>query len=700
MSEKDERNYRQTEYINEAYLKILNSASSDNNSELEVILRYLGYDHRVKANTLKQQFEEAVNELGLSFRFVELSGEWYTDNMLPLMVRHNGEYKAVLPGFKGTCYYYDVKKRKRITGENADEFDTTGVCFYKGLKNGRVTKAGLIKYMLSCVRKREYLLMLAAAALVTLFSVLYAQMQHHIFQSLIPSGSGKYVDSITAFLLGLAISMFVVNVFKGVVSANIPLVISANLQGALIARLLRLKPSFFEERQSGSLGENIIRLSDVSDMISGENVSALMSFVLSFVYIAMIRVNANEFTPYVLMLFAITLVMNVANALVCDRYTKKFQKNTNEMTGFVYELFGGMENVKLNNADATMFDRWSDYYTETLMSHKKPLFIKHYNAFYALISAVYTMAIYMIGIRSNIGAADFITFMVLYGMFVATTSGISKVFDSVVRYNTAFSRIEDFLRAETEETGKKADLKGIEKAIAFSNVSYKYPNADKDVISDMSFSIPKGKKIGIIGKSGCGKSTLLKLLLGFEQPYSGHIFIDDTDLNEINLRSYRKNLGVVLQNTKLIPADIISNITLTSPSASNDEVMAAIEAMGLKGDIEKMPMGLSTYISEENMSISVGQKQRVLLARAIISKPSLLVLDEATNALDNITQAAVTRYIENTETTAIIVAHRLSTIKQCDDIIVLDNGKIAEQGSYDELIAKNGQFYELVKNQL
>ena len=128
--------------------------------------------------------------------------------------------------------------------------------------------------------------------------------------------------------------------------------------------------------------------------------------------------------------------------------------------------------------------------------------------------------------------------------------------------------------------------------------------------------------------------------------------------------------------------------------------MAAIEAMGLKGDIEKMPMGLSTYISEENMSISVGQKQRVLLARAIISKPALLVLDEATNALDNITQAAVTRYIENTETTAIIVAHRLSTIKQCDDIIVLDNGKIAEQGSYDELIAKNGQFYELVKNQL
>ena len=705
MSEKDELKYRQSEYINnayinDAYIKILNSASLENNSELEIILRYLGHRYRIKADTLKKQFKEISSELGISFRTVELSGEWYKDNMLPMLVRHNGEYKAVLPNFKGACIYRDQKKRKRITEENADEFDTTGICFYKGLKRGEITKTGLLEYMLSCVRKREYLLMLAAAALVTLFSVIYALMQHYIFQSLIPSGSERYVASITAFLLGLAVNMFVVNVLKGVVSANAPLVISANLQGALISRLLRLKPSFFEERQSGSLGENIIRLSDVSDMFSGETISALMSFVLSFVYIFMVRLYINEFTPFIVILFIIILVMNVANALVYDSYAKEFHKRSDEMIGYVYELFGGIENVKLNNADTTMFERWSDYYVETLTAQKKPLFLRHYNALYALVNVIYTIIIYAAGIKANISAADFIAFMALYGMFVSASSGISKVFDSAVKFNTAFSRIEEFLKAETEETEKKAELKGIEKGIVFSNIKYKYPNTDKDVISDISFSIPKGKKIGIVGKSGCGKSTLLKLLLGFEQPYSGHIFVDDTDLNEIDLRSYRKNLGVVLQNTKLIPADIFSNVELTCPSASKDEVMAAIEAMGLKDDIEKMPMGVSTFVSEENMSISAGQKQRILLARAIISKPVLLVLDEATNALDNITQAAVTRYIENTETTAIMVAHRLSTIKQCDDIILIDEGKIAEQGSYDELIAKNGKFYQLIKNQL
>ena len=422
--------------------------------------------------------------------------------------------------------------------------------------------------------------------------------------------------------------------------------------------------------------------------------------MLSLVYIWGIIVYAPEFTLYVLLLFIIMRVMDIANSIILGKYTKNFYIRSNEMTDFVYELFGGMENVKLNNAEKTMFERWKDYYTETLRAQKKPFFLKYYDALYVLISALYTAVIYAMGIRSDISTANFITFMALYGMFVSTASGVSKVFEAAVRYNTAFSGIEEFLQAETEETDVKTKLNGIEKGIVFSNVSYRYPNTEKNVLSDISFSLPKGKKIGIAGKSGCGKSTLLKLLLGFERPYSGHIFIDDNDLNETDLRSYRKNLGVVLQNTKLIPADIFSNITLTYPTASEAEVMEAIEAVGLKEDIEKMPMGLSTYVSEENMSISAGQKQRLLLARAIISKPSLLVLDEATNALDNLTQAAVTRYIESTDTTAVIVAHRLSTIKQCDNIILLDEGEIAEQGNFDELTARNGKFYELVKNQL
>ena len=700
MAENDKGKYRQQGYINTAYTKILDSAMSKCNSEIEAILRYMGYGYRIKADILSDQLEEIKTELGISVRTVELSGEWYKDSMLPMLVKYKGEYKAVLPNFKGTCIYWGEKKRKKINEDNAFLFDNMGVCFYKGFTGDKITKGKLLKFMLSCVRPREYMLLLIASLMSAAFSVLYTQVQYHIFQKLIPSGSERYILSVGAFLMGLIINMFIVNVFKGIISGNMSLLISANLQGAVMTRLLNIKPAFFAERKSGSLSQNIIKLSDTADIISGESTAAIMSFLLSFVYIGAAAVYVNEFIPFINIFLVIILILNIANAFAFNRYNREFYKHTSEMTGFVYELFGGMENVKLNNADETMFDRWSEYYIETLRAYKKPLFLKYYNAFYMLISALYMILLYYVGIKTDISAASFITFMALYGMFVSAISGAERLFDCAVRYNTAFERIKDFLNAEIEETEIKANLRGMEKGIEFSNVSYKYPNTEKDVFSNVSFSLPKGKKIGIVGKSGCGKSTLLKLLLGFEKPHSGHIFIDDTDINEINLRSYRKNFGIVLQTTKLIPADIYSNITLTSPLATKDEVMAVLETVGLKTDIEKMPMGLSTFVSEDNMSISAGQKQRILLARAIITKPVLLVLDEATNALDNITQAAVTRYIESTDTTAVIVAHRLSTIKQCDNIILLDDGEIAECGNYDELIAKNGKFYELVKNQL
>ncbi len=696
MSEKNLQNKN----TDDKYLQILNSVTKRQTTELDIILNFWGYDQTVKANTTTEQLKEIKTNFGISHRKVDLNKNWYNDNMLPLLVKHNDSYKAVLPNFKGQCFYYEGKKRKWITEENSYQFDTKGFCFYKGFGNEKITKSGLFMYMLSCVKKSEYFLVLFMSLLSIFLSVLYTHIQHHIFQNLIPSGSRSYILSVIAFLIGLALNMFVVNLIKGVISGNIPLIINANLQGAIIDRLLNIKPYFFSEKHSGRLGQNITRFSDVSNMFSREMIATKISFVLSFIYIGASAIYVKEFTVYLLLLFLTTVIMYSVNALLFQKYTKKLYDHSNKMTGFAYELFGGMENVKLNNADKIMLNRWNEYYIETLRAQNKPFYLKYYNAIYALVSAIFTVCIYIVGINTNIGAANFITFMALYGMFVSSLMGVSKVFLMIVKYNTSFERIKEFLLAETEETKLKAELKSIEKGIYFSNVSFKYAGSDKDVFTGLSISFPKGKKIGIVGKSGCGKSTLLKLLLGFEKPNSGHIFIDDTDINEINLKSFRKNLGVILQTTKLIPADIYSNITLTRPSATDEDVNRVIEAVGLKETIDKMPMGLSTYVSEENMSISAGQKQRILLARAIIGNPSILILDEATNALDNLTQAAVTRHIERTDTTAVIVAHRLSTIKQCDNIILLDKGKIAEKGTYDELIAKNGKFYELIKNQL
>ena len=219
------------------------------------------------------------------------------------------------------------------------------------------------------------------------------------------------------------------------------------------------------------------------------------------------------------------------------------------------------------------------------------------------------------------------------------------------------------------------------------------------ILNHLSLKIQAGQYVAIVGKTGCGKSTLMRLLLGFEKPLRGGIYYDGKDINNLDLRSLRHKIGVVMQDGKLFQGDIFSNIIISAPRLTLDDAWEAARKAGMAEDIQRMPMGMFTLISEGTGGISGGQRQRLLIARAIAPKPKVLMFDEATSALDNMTQKIVSDSLDTLNCTRIVIAHRLSTIKNCDRIIVLDNGKIIEDGTYDELILKNGIFTELVKRQ-
>ena len=205
--------------------------------------------------------------------------------------------------------------------------------------------------------------------------------------------------------------------------------------------------------------------------------------------------------------------------------------------------------------------------------------------------------------------------------------------------------------------------------------------------------------VAIVGKTGCGKSTLMRLLLGFEKPETGAIYYDGHDLESLDLRSVRQCIGVDLQNGKLFSGDIFSNIIITAPWKTLDDAWEAARIAGIEEDIKAMPMGMHTMLSEGGGGISGGQRQRLLIARAVVSKPKILYFDEATSALDNITQKQVSDSIAELKCTRLVIAHRLSTIRHCDRILVLDRGKIVEEGNYDTLMDKKGVFYDLVRRQ-
>jgi ABC-type bacteriocin/lantibiotic exporter with double-glycine peptidase domain len=233
-----------------------------------------------------------------------------------------------------------------------------------------------------------------------------------------------------------------------------------------------------------------------------------------------------------------------------------------------------------------------------------------------------------------------------------------------------------------------------------SHVTFRYNEKMPYLFEDLSFKIKAGEYVAFVGKSGCGKSTIMRLLLGFETPERGSIYFGKHDISRIDVRSFRKStVGVVLQNAKMISGSILDNITLGSPTATEEDAWKAAEIAGIAEDIREMPMGMHTMISEGSGGISGGQRQRLIIARTVCRDRKVLMLDEATSALDNITQKAVAESLSKLKCTRIVVAHRLSTVKHCDRIMVIDHGTIAEEGTYEELIAKNGIFAELVRRQ-
>ena len=235
--------------------------------------------------------------------------------------------------------------------------------------------------------------------------------------------------------------------------------------------------------------------------------------------------------------------------------------------------------------------------------------------------------------------------------------------------------------------------------IEINNVSFRYNENMPMVLDDLSLKIRSGQYVAIVGRTGCGKSTLMRLLLGFERPDKGAIYYDGKDMNTIDLKSLRRKVGVVMQDGKLFQGDVYSNIVISAPWLTLDDAWEAAELAGIAEDIRHMPMGMNTLISEGSGGISGGQRQRLMIARAIAPKPKILMFDEATSALDNLTQKRVSESLEALKCTRIVIAHRLSTIRQCDRIIVLDQGKIIEDGTYQELIDRGGFFAELVARQ-
>jgi ABC-type bacteriocin/lantibiotic exporter with double-glycine peptidase domain len=369
-------------------------------------------------------------------------------------------------------------------------------------------------------------------------------------------------------------------------------------------------------------------------------------------------------------------------------------------SGMSYSLITGVQKIKLAGAEKRVFAKWLDLYAEGAeLTYNPPAFLKLNPVFSTALSAASNIVMVLLAVKSGIGQSSYFAFTAAYGMLMGAFMSVSGTALSAAQIRPILEMAEPFLKTEPETAEDKEIVTGLSGSVEIDHVSFRYSADGPYILNDLSLKIRSGEYVAVVGKTGCGKSTLVRLLLGFEKPETGAVFYDGKNIETLDLPSLRRKIGTVMQDAGLFQGDIYSNIVITAPELTLDEAWEAAEKAGIADDIRAMPMGMSTFVSEGQGGISGGQRQRLMIARAIAPKPKFLIFDEATSALDNRTQKQVSEALDKMGCTRLVIAHRLSTIRHCDRILVLDGGRIIEDGTYDELIEQNGFFAELVERQ-
>ncbi len=687
-------------------------------SDLDFDLRVLAKDaideilkyYRVKSQelprglkNLNDQLEFLLRPSGIMRRIVKLEGNWFKDGIGALLGKtKEGEIIAIIPSGMSGYTYYDRKSGKRIkvTSETSKNIEDEAICFYKPLPLKVLSIKDLLQYIIGTLSVSDFVMVAIATLAVTLIGLFTPYTNKVIFGQVINSSNLGLLIPASVLLIGVAISSALINITKNLIMNRIKTKMNIAVQAATMMRVLSLPASFFKEYSSGELSSRAQSIGSLCSMLANAILTTGLTSIFSLIYIGQIFAFAPVLVVPALIIMLTTVGFSLISTLVQMNRSKQMMELGAKQNGLVYSLISGVQKLKLAGAERRVFANWANLYSKSAkLTYDPPLFIKLNNVFSMIISSVGMIVLYYLAVTSKVGVADYMAFNISYGMVSGAFTSLAGIALTVANIKPVLEMALPIIKTVPEISNDKKVVTKLSGSIELNNVSFWYNDSMPLVLDNISLKIRSGQYVAIVGATGCGKSTLMRLMLGFEQPIKGAVYYDGKDLATLDLKSLRHNIGVVMQSGKLFLGDIFSNITISSPWLTMTEAWEAAEMAGIADDIRAMPMGMNTIISEGSGGVSGGQRQRLMIARAIAPKPKILMFDEATSALDNITQKKVSGSLDHLKCTRIVIAHRLSTIKQCDRIIVLDKGKIIEDGKYDDLISSGGYFAELVQRQ-
>lgn len=653
---------------------------------------------------LNEQLEYLMRPSGIMRRTVILEKGWYRDAVGAMLGTRtdDGSVVALIPSGLSGYSFLDAAtgKRVKLNRKNQGLIAGEAICFYKPLALKKLGMADLMRYIAESLSVSDLVLVGFAALAVTLVGMLGPKLNNLLFSTVIESGSMRLFWAVGVFFVSVSVSTLLFTTVKSLLMTRVNTKLSLSVQAATMMRVLSLPVDFFKSYSAGELASRAQQISLLCSALVSAVLSAGLTSLFSLAYISQVFLYAPALVAPALSVTLATVLFSLLSALLQMRVSRRQMELSAKESGLSYSLIAGVQKIKLAGAEKRAFAKWAAHYAKVAqVSYDPPTFLKINSVITTAISLIGTIVMYTFAVQSGVSVADYYAFNTAYGMVSGAFMTLSGMALTMAQIKPVYDMVKPILQAVPEVSVGKRVVTRLSGAIELNNVSFRYSESMPLVVDNLSLKIRPGQYVAIVGQTGCGKSTLMRLMLGFESPHKGAVYYDGKDLAQMDLKSLRRNIGVVMQNGKLFQGDIFSNITISAPWLTMDDAWRAAELSGIAEDIRHMPMGMHTLVSEGSGGMSGGQRQRLMIARAIAPKPKILMFDEATSALDNLTQKTVSESLDRLKCTRIVIAHRLSTIKQCDRIVVLDKGKIIEDGTYDELLGKKGYFAELVARQ-
>lgn len=649
----------------------------------------------------------AVDAIAISSRLrtrrLHLVGAWWKEDYGPLVgYRTDDTPVALMPGRRG----YEIIDRehrtpRRVTPKLAKELSNAATLVYRPAPESARSGRSLLRFGLASTR-RDVLTLGFSALLVGLLGLLVPILTGRVLGNYVPSADRSLVW--TACLAVLAAGL-ISGAFASVQNLSVLRLegrLDGTVQAAVWDRLLALPLRFFSRYPTGELATIAIAVSQARDIISGVAtgatlalVSGLLNLVLLYFYSLPLALVATGLIGIALGVWWFASVRQV-------RLQREIFALEKGLTARVFQLLTGLSKLRVAAAEDRAFAYWASEFAQsrsiTMRARRVQNVVTTFNAGFTLVG---TLVIFLLaGTVFELSTAAFLSFFAAFTLLSAGVLQFTGVTVTVMAVVPMLESMTPILAEEREIVTQMSDPGELSGRIELRNVDFSYSEDGPLILDSVSVQIKPAEFVAIVGPTGCGKSTLVRLMLGFERPTSGAVLFDGQDLSQLDVQAVRRQCGVVLQNGSLLAGDIRTNIIGTG-AYSIDDAWEAARTTGFDKDIETMPMQMYTVLSEGASTLSGGQRQRLMIARALVARPRVLIMDEATSALDNPAQEKVAESTRRMRTTRIVIAHRLSTIRHADRILVMDAGRIVQDGTYESLLAdEEGLFAALARRQI